>query len=220
VTPVFETPSVTVGVARGMLESRPADVWAVRLEEPGTAGRSFVRVHWGVGGGAFVARRKTGGTQQDSRPVGEGLREAEKALARGWTYVPGTIDFEPMPEPFGSRVRAATWELLDGDAVLLRAAEQRWIAVDLLDGDASFQAQVRACRPFVKGPAVLYILGLERRHRDLCGDYRVIVAPDTHGRFYVGALPDYPYLDAARERERVEAERLAKERERAWQGRY
>jgi hypothetical protein len=36
----------------------------------------------------------------------------------------------------------------------------------------------------------------------------------------VGALPDHDYLVTARERERVEAERLAKERERAWQGRY
>jgi hypothetical protein len=219
VTPVFETPSVTTAVARGMLESRPADVWAVRVEGPAGA---FVRAHWGIAGGSLVTRPGGRGTKtRESRPpIAVGLREAEAALARGWKYVAGTVDAEPMPEPFGSRVRAANWELLDGDAVLLRAAEQRWIAVDLLDGDASFQAQVRACRPFVRGPAVLYILGLERRHRDLCGDYRVIVAPDAHGRFYVGALPDHDYLVTARQRERVEAERLAQERERAWQGRY
>jgi hypothetical protein len=216
---MFETPSVTVAVARDMLERRPRDLWSVRIDG---AGGAFVRVHWSPRGASIVTR--SGGrakTVQRVPPSGTGLPEAEKALARGWKYTPGTFDFEPLPEPFGTRVRMADWELLDGDAVLATAAAQGWVAVDLLDYDRAFQAQFRACRPFATGPATLYILKAPEPGRlparGMAGDYRLAVAPDAHGRFYVGRMPDHAHATRVREEERVEGERLAKERAR-WSG--
>lgn len=221
---IFETPSVTVAVARDMMGRRPRDLWSVRVDG---AGGAFVRVHWNVHGVSLVTR--AGGrakTKQTAPAIGAGLREAEEALARGWKYTPGTFDFEPLPEPFGSRLRGADWELLDGDTVLATAAAQGWVAVDLLDWDASFQAQFRACRPFATSPAVLYVLGEwrapdgapARRPAMFQGDYRIAVSPDAHRRFYVGRMPDHALRNQLKERERIEGERLAKERVHGWAG--
>jgi hypothetical protein len=221
----WETPSVTIPVARRLFETKPATVWAVRLQGPSGA---ILRAHWSsVTGGSLVRRAsRNARTVQRPDPILTALREAEKTLARkGWEYEPGTIDHDPLPEPFASRVRAAQWFSCDEAMLLTLAHGEGWVEVDLLELTDAYTSAVRAARPGAsrREPARLYLADPARQPRPLQKqfreDYRIAVVRDSEpGRYYVGRMFDHAWLQAEKDREEREGRRYDGVRRNGWNG--